>query len=251
MAYNSGSDSDNEYFSAVSSSEGDTDVDNEVYEPGMFENAAAVAAAVEDVQGLGQSVAVIPPPKGSVVCRNMHLTLELEDERCGIVCYLCSYCKVQFPIREFDKKDYKHHLVKHIHYVVYHCTAVSLWSKAASRAVDHERHPVLAGTTITDSILDKYKLAAYALRADLGEFRPNMFPYVDVTLVDRDRHVFFCAYCCFNSKSLCNYKHHVVTAHVILEFPLLPDFQAPSAAKKYPPGAEHPGLVVMGPPHGL
>jgi hypothetical protein len=235
-----------------SSSEGDEHVDLQVYAPDMFEMAGGgAAAAAEDIHGQAQSVAVFPPPKGSVVCRNLILRLRLENKQCGIICYLCPYCEVQFPIREFDKKDFKHHLVRHIHYVVYHCTAVSLWSKSASRAVDHERHPSLAGTTITDAILDRYKLAAYNLRTDLAEISPNIFPYVDVTWVDKDRHVYFCAYCCFNSKSLVNYKHHVVTAHVILEFPLLPDLQAPSAAKGYPPGAEHPGLVVMGPPHVL
>jgi hypothetical protein len=240
---------DEEYFSAVSSSEGDEDVDLEVYAPDMFEMAAA--ATVEDMNGYAHSVALYPPPKGAVVCRNMKLRLRVENKHCGIVCYLCPYCEVQFPIREFDKKDFKHHLVRHIHYVIYRCTAVSLVSKSASRAVDHERHPVLTDTTITDTILDRYKLAAYNLRADLGEFSPHIFPYVDVTLVDKDRHVYFCAYCCYNSKSLCNYKHHVVTAHVTLEFPIIPALVPPSVALGYGPGYEHPGLVIMGTPHVL
>jgi hypothetical protein len=233
-----------------SSSEGDQHVDLGVYVPDMFEMVAAVPG-VEDLDGPAQGVSLVPPPRGSVVCKNMTLSLRLEFKHCGLVCYLCPYCEVQFPVREFDKKDYKHHLVRHIHYVVYRCTAVSLWSKSASRAVDHERHPVLAGTTITDDILNRYKMAAYNLKSDLGEFQPNIFPYVDVTLVDKDRHVFFCAYCCFNSKSLFTYKHHVVTAHVILDFPLLPALPIPTAAKGLPPGAEHPGLVVMGTPHVL
>ena len=239
-------DDDEAYFSSSSSSSaGDLE---EHHAPDMFEGDAA--GVVEDLWGAAQSVALIPPPKGSVVCRNTNLSLNFEDDQCGIVYYLCPYCKVQFPIREFNKKAFRRHLVKHMHYVVYRCTAVSLWC-TPSRTADHERHPALINTTITDVVLDRHKLAAYALRSDLAVVRPNMFPYVDVLLVDKNVHVICCAYCCYTTKKLCNFKHHVVTAHVLLEFPFqLPPYLLPSV-KGFPPGAEHPGLVVFGPPHVL
>jgi hypothetical protein len=167
---------------------------------------------------------------------------------CGMLYIECPYCFMQFPSREWVTANFKSHLSDHLAFVIYRAHAVE---SKVTRAGDHARHPALLGTTLTDSILEKYKLAAEALRRETRGDRVNVFPYVDVTVMDKDVHQFCCAYCYYTTDSLYSYKCHVVAMHVTVCTPLLPpvpgsqDSVAAGGPRGPPLGAEHPGLEVL------
>ena len=162
---------------------------------------------------------------------------------CGYIFYECDLCCCQFPAREYKPSVYRYHLVQqHLKFLAYRCHAAAA---ATTRAEEHRHHPALLGTVMTDSMVSDHQTGSLLLRKKslpVGTTKDHVFPYVDVTIVTDDSHLFICSFCNFDSDSLETYKKHVALKHVTVERAPIPLIIPPADA------LERVGLSVYGKP---
>jgi hypothetical protein len=180
-------------------------------------------------------------------CRGfLYLKLKPFLTPCGMIFFECPMCPRQFPAREFNLHAYRSHLViQHLHFLVYKCHAVP---SAVKRCSDHEFHPCLMGTTMTDVCVSENQVASRIwLDRAMGEpKRDHIFPYLEVKRLSRSAagevtssSLYICSYCRFQADTLAAYKAHVAVKHVTIKLSDLPLEQ---------PG-ERQGHTVFGPRH--
>lgn len=145
---------------------------------------------------------------------------------CGMIFFECPMCPRQFPAREFNLSCYRAHLVKqHLHFIVYKCHAVR---SAVKRCSDHQFHPCLLGTTLTDEVVSEHQVAAriWLSRVMGDDNRDHIFPYLEVKLVaaraEDTSYLYICGYCRYHTDSFAAYKQHTSVKHVAIKLGDLP-----------------------------
>ena len=176
----------------------------------------------------------------------MSVKLSVFLSPCGYIYYECGLCCCQFPAREFKAGVYRRHLVQqHLKFLAYRCHAAA---STTTRAEEHRHHPKLLGTVMTDSVVSDHQVGAHQLRkrsVPTGATKDHVFPYVDVTILAEDSHLFICGFCNFDTDSIECYQKHVALKHVTVERAPIPLLM--------PNAAERVGLTVYGqqPPANL